>query len=81
MSKGDLESCVVALKGGAEGAKEHLSEHDLKALHEKADEVIIWLHKNKCAEGHHYAEKLKELENFVTPINHRYCDRIVPVPY
>ena len=53
----------------AEEAKDKLSEHDLKTLHEKADEVIIWLHKNKRAEGHHYAEKLKELERFVTPIN------------
>ena len=59
----------MALKGSAEEAKDKLSEHDLKTLHEKADEVIIWLHKNKRAEGHHYAEKLKELERFVTPIN------------
>ena len=49
-----MESCVLE---EAKEAMEHLSEHDLKTLHEKADEVIIWLHKNKRDEGHHYAEK------------------------
>ena len=68
MSRSDLQSCVVALKGGVEEAKDKLSEHERKALHEKADEVISFLYKNKSAEGHHYAEKLKELEKLVAPL-------------
>nr|CAL36991.1 hsp70 protein [Lubomirskia baikalensis] len=69
MSRSDLESCVVALKGSVEAEKEKLSEHDRKTLHDKADEVTNWLDKNKSAEGHQYAEKLKEIEKLVTPIN------------
>ena len=67
-------SCVVELRGSTEEAKQHLSEHDHKALLDKSDEVIMWLHKNKSAEGHHHAEKLKELEKLVTPINAKLKD-------
>ena len=73
-------SCVVELKGGVEEAKDKLSDHDRKTLHEKADEVIIWLHKNKSAEGHHHAEKLKELEKLVTPINAKLGGHVTMVP-
>ena len=61
----------MALRGSVEEAKDTLGEHDHKMLLDKSDEVINWLHKNKAAEGHHYAEKLKELEILVTPINAR----------
>ena len=80
MSRSDLESCVVALKGSVEAGKEKLSEHDRKTLHDKADEVINWLHKNKSAEGHHYAEKLKELEKLVTPINAKFHPGPITTP-
>ena len=69
MSRNDLVSCVVDLRGSAEEAKQHLSEHDRKTLLDKSDEVIIWLHKNKSGDEQHCAEKLKELEKLVTPIN------------
>ena len=62
-------NCVVELKGGVEAVKDKLSEQDRKTLHGKADELINFLYKNKSAEGHHYAEKLKELEKVITPIN------------
>ena len=80
MSRSDLVNCVVELKGGVEAAKDKLSEHDRKMLQEKADEVIIWLHKNKSAEGHHHAEKLKELEKLVTPINAKLGGHVIMTP-
>ena len=67
-------NCVVELRGSTEEAKQHLSEHDRKALLDKSDEVIMWLHKNKSAEEQHHAEKLKELEKLVTPINAKLKD-------
>eukprot|EP00731_Ephydatia_muelleri_P032946 Em0024g490a len=78
MSRSDLVSCVVALRGGAEEAKGKLGHQDHKALLDKSDEVINWLHKNKAAEGPHYAEKLKELEKLVTAINALHCGCAVP---
>ena len=66
----------MALRGSVEEAKDKLGEHDHKMLLDKSDEVINWLHKNKAAEGHHYAEKLKELEKLVIPINARSHSRI-----
>ena len=64
-------NCVVELKGGVEAARDELSEQDREMLHGKADELINFLYRNKSAdlEEHHYAEKLKELERLITPIN------------
>ena len=69
MSRSDLESCIVAMRGSVMEAKDKLSEHDRKTLLDKSDEVIHWLYKNKSAEGHQCAEKMKELERLATPIN------------
>ena len=60
-----------------EEAKDKLSEDDRKTLLDKTDEVIHWLYKNKSAEGHHYAEKHKELEKLVAPINAKLSGPLV----
>ena len=60
--------------GSVEAAKDKLSEHDRKTLLDKSNEVIHWLYKNK------YAEKRKELEKVVTPINSK-CGSIPIVPF
>ena len=70
----------MALRGCVMEAKEKLSEHDRKTLLDKTDEAIHWLYKNKSAEGHHYAEKHKELEKLVTPINEKSSGRFIAVP-
>ena len=71
-------SCVVSLRGSAEEAKGKLGHQDHKALLDKSDEVINWLHKNKAAEGPHYAEKLKELEKLVTSITAKHGCCVLP---
>ena len=75
MSRSDLERLVGALRGHVtedkdkpNEEKDKLNEHDRMSLLDKADEVFHWLHNNKSAEGHHYAQKLKEMEMLVTPI-------------
>ena len=80
MSRSDLESCVVSLRGSVEEAKDKLSASEKKTLLDKSDEVINWLYKNKSAEGHHYAEKHKELEKLVAPINAKLSGHGIAVP-